>query len=84
MPKREAGWTVTRFADKADRMYITPEDVEKALLVSPPCRVRADVLAVIGRQTGYGAEDVPLCAFVAWNGKDKIAGSVKSEKKRGP
>jgi len=31
-------------------------------------KVRADVLAVIGRQTRYGCEDASLCAFVAWEG----------------
>ena len=68
MITKDAGWTVTRLADKAKRKYITPEDVTCALKKYPLYKVRADVLAVIGKQTGYGCEDAGLCAFVAWQG----------------
>ena len=64
----EPGASVTRIADKAGRKYITPEDVGKALEAVHVDRVRLDVLAVLGKQTGYGAEDAGLCAFVAWQG----------------
>lgn len=69
MAKRIAGSSVTRFADKYGRHYITPEDVLEALKVASKETVRKDVLAVIGRQTAYGAEDASLCAFNAWAGK---------------
>ena len=68
MKKKEVpGFSVTRFAKKAKREYITPEDIEAALKVSSVDRVRSDVLAVLGGITDYGAEDSRLCAFIAWD-----------------
>ena len=66
--EKQTGWTVTQFADKARRNYITPEDVADALKKHGLTKVRADVLAVIGKQTRYGCEDASMCAFVAWDG----------------
>jgi len=64
-----AGWTVTKVSEKAGRKYITPEDVSDALKEWPVGRVRADVLAVIAKQTEYGCEDAGLCAFIAWRSR---------------
>jgi len=66
--KRYAGWTVCEIAKRKKRTYITPEDVAGALKKHGLTKVRADVLAVIGKQTRYGCEDASLCAFVAWDG----------------
>lgn len=62
----EPGASVTRIAEKKGRLYITPEDVEEALMNIDKDVVRIDVLAVLGKQTRFGAEDSGLCAFVAW------------------
>jgi len=51
------------------RDYITPEDVASALGEFDVNKVRLDVLEVLGKHSGYGAEDAGLCAFVAWEGK---------------
>lgn len=64
----EPGASVTRIAKRNGRDYITPEDVSDALKKIPKERVRLDVLAILGKQTGFGAEDSGLCAFVAWEG----------------
>jgi len=64
----EPGASVTRIAENDGRDYITPEDVSDALKNVPKGRVRLDVLAVLGKQTNFGAEDAGLCAFVAWQG----------------
>jgi hypothetical protein len=69
--RKPAGWTVTQFAVKANRTYITPEDVSDALKLYPIHKVRDDVLAVIGKQTDCGCEDVSCCAFTAWQGSKK-------------
>lgn len=60
--------TVTAIAQSKGRNYITPEDVNDALQDSPADTVRLDVLAVLGKQTKFGAEDYGLCAFIAWRG----------------
>lgn len=60
--------SVTIIAHAAGRSYITPEDVSDALEMHNADRVRLDVLAVIGKQTDFEAEDAGLCAFIAWHG----------------
>lgn len=65
----EPGASVTRIAKKDRRDYITPEDVNDALKTTHKDRVRLDVLAVLGKQASFGAEDSGLCAFVAWKGE---------------
>jgi hypothetical protein len=51
--------------------YITPEDVGAALAGgADPDLVRLEVLAHLGKQTGYGCEDGGLCAFVAFCGPE--------------
>ena len=62
--------SITPIAVAEGRNCITPEDVSEALSRSPPDKVRLDVLEVIGKQTGFGAEDANLCAFIAWRGVD--------------
>ena len=68
----EPGASVTRIAKNQGRDYITPEDVSEALKKIPRERVRLDVLAILGKQAGFGAEDPSLCAFVAWKGISEI------------
>ncbi len=65
----EPGASVTRIAIKNGRKYITPEDVADALKTNPIDRVRLNVLAILGKQAGFGVEDPGLCAFVAWKGE---------------
>ena len=65
----EPGASVTRIAKKNGRDYIIPEDVKEALRTINRDRVRLDVLAVLGKQTQFGAEDGRLCASVAWRGE---------------
>lgn len=60
---------VTGIAKAEGRDYITPEDVGDALKKFDADKVRLDVLEVLGKQAGFGAEDKGLCAFVAWEGK---------------
>lgn len=56
-------------AQKADRDYITPEDVRQALIQgTDPTVVRLDVLEVLGKSTSFGWEDYSLCAHIAWRG----------------
>jgi hypothetical protein len=58
--------TVLSIARGNGREYITPEDVGEALKVGVPrVDVMAQVLRVLGRIEGSGAEDWSLCAFVA-------------------
>lgn len=55
-------------AEAAGREYITPEDVQDAIDAGEPIAdIRLDVLGVIGKALGMGAEDASLCAFLAWN-----------------
>jgi len=61
--------SVTSIAAENNRDYITPEDVSEALKKNAVDRVRRDVLEVLGKHSGYGAEDTGLCAFVAWKGE---------------
>jgi len=65
--------SITEIAKKYGRDYITPEDVREAFKKSrfSSQRVRLEVLEVLAKQTEYGAEDSSLCAFVAWNGKNR-------------
>lgn len=65
---------VTTLAANRSQDYITPEDVGEAMDAarkSPTdpfhavAEVRREVLAVLGRTEGWGAEDASLCAFVA-------------------
>lgn len=60
---------IINLAKANKRDYITPGDVEDALRWFDVNQVRLDVLEVLGKHSGYGAEDVGLCAFVAWEGK---------------
>ena len=63
---------LTDAADADGRDYITPQDVG-GLLTQYPERVeviRLAVLEVLGYNIGYGAEDLGLCAWLAWRGKD--------------
>lgn len=60
--------SIMQIAKRAGRDYITPADVSEALKNSDRDSVRLDVLAVIGKQTQFGAEDIGLCAFIAWRG----------------
>lgn len=69
MVERDLVNVVTHIADAQGRDYITPEDITAALRHYSAERVRLDVLAVLGKQTHFGAEDAGLCAFVAWEGK---------------
>ena len=58
---------VIPYAEKAGRDYITPDDIQRALLAGEDADiVRYDVLAVLGKTTDYGWEDASLCAFTAW------------------
>lgn len=65
---------VTKIAKENNRDYITPEDVADTLKEANTffevAKVREDVLEVLGKQAGFGAEDAGLCAFVAWEGKE--------------
>ena len=56
---------------KRTEKYVTPEDVTDALNERrfSSQAVRIDILEILGNQTEYGAEDVGLCAFLAWKGK---------------
>ena len=59
---------IALFAKKHDRDYITPEDVSYFLASSTPeniVKIRLDVLHMIGHKK---AEDVSLCAYLAWKG----------------
>jgi hypothetical protein len=60
---------VTEIAKTDGRDYITPEDVNEALRRHDISKVRLDVLEVLGRHAGFGAEDAGLCAYVAFIGK---------------
>lgn len=60
---------ITNIAMANARNYITPSDVEEALKKFDVNKVRLHVLEVLGKHSGYGAEDAGLCAFVAWEGK---------------
>ena len=68
--------------NRHSRSYITPDDVGEAIrevyfkheMGSPELqesltRIRLDVLEILGNQTGCGAEDSGLCAFLAWRGE---------------
>lgn len=57
---------VIEIAKKAGRTYITPEDVGAARQSHPVDQVRKDVLQVLACVTEHRAEDVALCAFLAW------------------
>ena len=59
--------SITEIAKKHRRNYITTEDISEALKKSrfSSQRVRLEVLEVLAKQTGYGAEDSSLCAFIA-------------------
>lgn len=61
---------ITEIARRDGRDYVTPEDVGEALKTDSVEIVRRDVLQVLGKQAGFGAEDASLCAFIAWNGKN--------------
>lgn len=53
-------------AKSKDRDYITPEDVQDALDADAPrIEVWDELLAILGKQRGLGAEDAGLCCFVA-------------------
>lgn len=59
---------VTETAAAKGRDYITPEDVSAArLALGRQLEFFAwkEVLQVLSRTYGWGAEDAPLCAFVA-------------------
>lgn len=60
---------VAAIAYKADRDYITPEDVAEALKTNPEDKVRVDTLECLGRVAHFGVEDASLTAFVAFEGK---------------
>lgn len=60
--------SIAELARRQGRNYITPDDVSEALEHHPADQVRMDVLAVLGKQTDFGAEDASLCAFIAWRG----------------
>lgn len=63
---------ITEIAKKHGRDYITPEDVSETINRYPNINnIRLDVLEVLGKQTGFGAEDPGLCAFIAWKGGTK-------------
>lgn len=49
------------------RDYVTPEDVAAAVEEdgASAAEVQLEVLRILGRTTGWGAEDAGLCAFVA-------------------
>lgn len=66
---------VTRIAQEHGRSYITPGDVSAALGTSEVGDVRLAVLDVLGNQTGFGAEDGGLCAFLAAQGDPAARGS---------
>lgn len=58
--------TIYEAAAVAGRDYITPEDVHDAYASGCSAdAIRRDVLLVLGRVSGVGAEDAGLCAFVA-------------------
>lgn len=60
---------VTRIAEREGRDYITPEDVTEAFREgASPEAVRLAVLEAIGAATTFAAEDLRLCAFVAFKG----------------
>lgn len=61
---------ITHIAHGAGRTYITPEDVSEALQNNPEEPVRLHTLEVLGKISGFGAEDSGLCAFVAFQGKE--------------
>jgi hypothetical protein len=63
---------IIEIAKTEGRDYITPEDVADALKKFDVNKVRLDVLEVLGKQVGFGAEDCGLCAFVAWEGKPAV------------
>jgi len=52
-------------AAKAQRSYITPEDVDDLLKIYPQSKVQSELLAVIGAREHIGIEDYTLCASVA-------------------
>lgn len=67
LARARRGKPLIGMAKKAGRDYITPEDVQQAIDDGvSPIDVASAVLAVIGNQTQFGAEDPGLCAFVAW------------------
>ena len=62
---------VTERASSHGRSYITPEDIGELLDEGhDPAKIRLDVLAVLGCQTAFQAEDGAMCAFVAWMGPE--------------
>lgn len=59
---------VVELAKTRGRDYITPEDVSDAIRAGNVPEVRRDVLEVIAKCAGAGAEDASLCAYIAWRG----------------
>lgn len=66
---KDATKILGRIAQSNGRDYVTPEDITEAFSEGyDESRVRLEVLALIGGETGFGMEDSALCAFVAWQG----------------
>lgn len=61
---------IVKIAESSGRKYITPEDVAQAFEqhANDPHMVRIDLLEILGGQTGFGAEDQSLCAFIGFRG----------------
>ena len=53
-------------AKTAERDYITPEDVQAAIDAEVgKLELWDELLAILGKQRGLGAEDAGLCCFIA-------------------
>jgi len=59
--------TIFDIAKAEGRDYVTPEDISDSIKSGCPKEtLQSDVLKLLGRQAGFGAEDSSLCAFIAW------------------
>lgn len=56
---------IIKIAIANKRDYVTPEDIEQALLVADANTVMRDALSLLGDDTGYGVEDRKLFAQLA-------------------
>ena len=62
-------------AKKNERDYITPEDIQDAIDGdAPKIEIWDELLAILGKQRGLGAEDASLCCFLAREYKKSTVG----------
>jgi hypothetical protein len=65
---------VTQRAADDERNTVTPEDVADAVEAgADPSVVATEVLRILGKTTGWGAEDPGLVAFMAAEGEERAA-----------